>query len=193
MLPLNPRHQGVIPPSILDTTCLRTLHWLCEGSPVMFLYDCPSSSAIANVSRILQFKLEVEEVDDASSDLARYRHDVSQPLVIQVSSSVYTLHVCVNVEGCPCHAGRRDRVPMVAALLSGVRLLQILQTPDSSSERETIVEQWDMQFDGVPPTHHLRTVSYDDEPTKIYKRMVRIQQPEIFQNCIDFGTTLDAP
>ena len=30
-----------------------------------------------------------------------------------------------------------------------------------------------MQFDGVPPTHHLRTVSYDDEPTKIYKRMVR--------------------
>lgn len=51
--------------------------------------------------------------------------------------------------------------------------LQILQQPDDDSGRETIVEQWDMQFDGVPPTHHLRTVSYDDEPTKIYKRMVR--------------------
>jgi hypothetical protein len=52
------------------------------------------------------------------------------------------------------------------------QFVQILQEPDGDSGRETVVEQWDMQFDGVPPTHHLRTVSYDDEPTKIYKRMV---------------------
>lgn len=57
-------------------------------------------------------------------------------------------------------------------LLSTVSL-QILQQVDDNSGKETIVEQWDMQFDGIPPTHHLRTVSYDDEPTKIYKRMVR--------------------
>lgn len=31
-----------------------------------------------------QFKLEVEEVDDAAHELAKYRNDVTLPVVIQV-------------------------------------------------------------------------------------------------------------
>lgn len=33
---------------------------------------------------LVQFKLEVEEVDDASSELSKYRQDVCTPLIIQV-------------------------------------------------------------------------------------------------------------
>lgn len=115
----------------------------------------------------LQFKLEVEEVDDAAPDLARYRHDVSQPLIIQVRLNLVhdAAEICVFLSSGTTY-------PIVLFGVSHALCLQILQQPDDASGRETIVEQWDMQFDGVPPTHHLRTVSYDDEPTKIYKRMV---------------------
>lgn len=52
-------------------------------------------------------------------------------------------------------------------------LLQILHTVDESgSAQPDVIEQWEMQFDGIPPTRHPRNFSYDDEPTKIYKRMV---------------------
>ena len=112
----------------------------------------------------LQFKLEVEEVDDAAPDLAKYRHDVSQPLIIQVRFVLLSdvAEICYGVSVALFHC----------VLFITLPCLQILQQPDDDSGRETIVEQWDMQFDGVPPTHHLRTVSYDDEPTIIYKRMV---------------------
>jgi hypothetical protein len=49
---------------------------------------------------VAQFKLEVEEVDDAAPDLAKYRHDVSQPLVIQVqyNLSLRADMLCLGVQ-----------------------------------------------------------------------------------------------
>lgn len=115
---------------------------------------------------LLQFKLEVEEVDDAVPDLAKYRHDVSQPLVIQVRFNFVpgAAEVCLH----------RLKDCTVVFLAHHNVFVQILQQQDDDSGRETVVEQWDLQFDGVPPTHHLCSISYDDEPTKIYKRMVRV-------------------
>ena len=54
-----------------------------------------------------------------------------------------------------------------------VGVLQILHSVDDSAAGQAqVIEQWEMQFDGIPPTRHPRNFSYDDEPTKIYKRMV---------------------
>eukprot|EP00892_Ulva_mutabilis_P007429 jgi/Ulvmu1/5058/UM021_0075.1 len=93
------------------------------------IYRC--SRTLPARSRSNWFKLEVEEVDEASAELARYRQDVSQPLIIQI----------------------------------------LYAEDDSAPSQAQIIEQWEMQFDGIPPTRHPRNFSYDDEPTKIYKRM----------------------
>lgn len=51
---------------------------------------------------------------------------------------------------------------------------QVLHSVDESVPASAqVIEQWELQFDGIPPTRHPRNFSYDDEPTKIYKRMVR--------------------
>ena len=53
----------------------------------------------------VQFKLEVEEVDDAAPDLAKYRHGVSQPLIIQVRCSLSpdAAEVCPDVSAAELH------------------------------------------------------------------------------------------
>lgn len=50
----------------------------------MLIVDVDDNTDRIRATSVVQFKLEVEEVDEASSELARYRQDVSQPLIIQV-------------------------------------------------------------------------------------------------------------
>jgi len=53
----------------------------------------------------MQFKLEVEEVDEASAELAKYRQDVSQPLIVQVLTCRRSSEAALSSHNHDCEEG----------------------------------------------------------------------------------------